>query len=495
MELDDDSDFMDSASFDALSQNGTTSIILSSDEEDTLPVLLKKKRSNDSLKTSSEGLEGGGAASSQNLESLARGLASRIDQISKLHEFDDKCSSILGKGTVLDHTQNVILKHEVIDETIVSAEQSPETLNHVNVEVTVSSLKLPHGTRFFVKAVDFVDTLGIPDTLRGMSSDARFVGKVPPDVIFWLLELSCLSRNHLTRQSAFTILMQNLQQNKTCMPSLIMCYSHVAELLVKLGAKVDDLTTFSQFEPTDFVHSEEEVEVLLSSIKHIASFLKFVCLSLPRDKLFKLRNYLTVLITIALDKTVSKAVSHIRSCLEVLLSVASDEEAREVFCDAVSVHWNLGKHGNCVFLLRLLPVTTLELRSLKRQIVKQFLLLVTESIGNDVKDHDLSLSILQHYIQKESNDIDYYEMHSVLTVLGIFVKQPDMKWDLLKNKSLFLDNLSYLATKKIKENVNQVGEQGPVKDLIIYLKLDLERENGKESMQTNLFDYFMEPQD
>ena len=492
MELD-DSDFMESASFDALSQNGTTSI-LSSDEEDTLPVLLRKKRSNDGLKTSSEG---GGATPSQNLESLARGLASRIDQISKLHEFDEKCSTILGKGTVLHHTQNVILKHEVIDETIiVSAEQSsPETLNHVNVEVTVPSLKLPHGAQFFVKAVDFVDTLNIPDALRDMSSEVRFVGKDLPDVIFWLLELSCLSRNRLTRQSAFTILMQSLQQNKTCVPSLLMCYSHVAQLLVKLGAKVDDLTMFSQFEPTDFVHSEEEVEVLLSSVRHIASFLKFICLSSPCDKLFKFRKYLTVLIMMALDKTVSKAVSHIRSCLEVLLSVASDEEAKEVICDAVSIHWNLGKHCNCVFLLRLLPVTTLELRSLKRQIVKQFLLLVTESIGNDMKDHHLSLFILQHYIQKESDDMDYHEMHSVLTVLGSFVKQPDMKWHLLKNKSLFLDSLFYLATKKIKENVNQVGEQGPVKDLIIHLKLDLERENGKESTQTNLFDYFMESQD
>ena len=492
--MEDDSDFMDSVSFDDLSQNCTRSV-LSSDEEDTLPVLLKKKRPSDDLKGSfhSSGSQGGGASTSQNPESLARGLASRIDQISKLHEFDDKCATILGKGTVLDHTQNVILKHEVIDETTVTAEQSPETLNHV--EVTVSSLKLPHDAQFFVKAVDLVDTLSIPDTLRDMSSEARVIGKDPSDVIFWLLEICCLSRDRLTRHSAFTILMQNLQQNKTYMPSLFMCYSRVAQLLVKLGAKGDDLTTFSQFEPTDFVHSEEDMEVLLSSVKYITSFLKFVCLSLPCDELFKFRKYLTILIKIALDKSVCKAVSHIRSCLEVLLSVAPDEEAKEVFCDAVSIHWNLGKHGNCVFLLRLLPVTTLKLRLLKRQIVKQFLLLVIESIGNDVKDHDLSLSILQRYIQKESDDMDYHEMHSVMTILGCFVKQPDMKWHLLKNKSLFLDSLSYLATKKIKENVNQIGEQGPVKDLIIHLKLDLERENGKESMQTNLFDYFMESQD
>ena len=88
--------------------------------------------------------------------------------------------------------------------------------------------------------------------------------------------------------------------------------------------------------------------------------------------------------------------------------------------------------------------------------------------------------------------MNFPELHSVMTVLELFIKPPDMKWPLRGNKQSFLNDLSRLGTKKIRDNV-LVPEVGPVKDLIIRMKLNLEQEEGSDGLrQTNLFSFLME---
>ena len=474
-----------------------TSLVLSSGEEDdesTLPVVFQSKLEKGTLGCGGIGA-GPGAHVSQDLEKIVN----RIDQISKLRAVDDKCFDILDNGTVFKHTQDVIVRHKVAENATSNIPSATQSLVDMDRdEVSLSNL-VPHGIPFFVGTIDFIDTVSLPDVisvnrLAKTPSETPVFEQCLPKITFWLLEISCLSRDRLTRQTAFSLLMQILQQNQGL--HHCSCDTYVSDILLKLGAKKKHFVTFTTHEEiTEMIHSEEEVEVLQSAVITITSFLKIMWQS---HSLCVIRQHVLMLLNMALDNNVCKVKAHIWSCLEVLLSKATDGDIavlQEVFCCGVTSYWSNGNHGNCVSLLRLLPETTSKLHILKRQILKQFLLAVIKSSEKDVPDHELSCSVVQHYIQQGNDDINYFQFHSVMSILGSFVKHPEMNWQLSKNKSLFLDKLSHLTAKRIKENVNQIDEQGPVKDFIIRLKLDLEQETGMSSTQTNLFDYFMELQD
>jgi hypothetical protein len=108
-----------------------------------------------------------------------------------------------------------------------------------------------------------------------------------------------------------------------------------------------------------------------------------------------------------------------------------------------------------------------------------------------IEESELAVQVVNYYLQMDNNEINYTELYSVVMILGIFIRQPYMKWE-RECKARVVTDLNTLAVRKLQENVMKATEIGPVKDLIIRMRLNLKEEarNNCKNEQTTLFNYY-----
>lgn len=498
----------------------------SSDEDpsDELPSLLH-------VNSKTKNCKDGGKVAPRKAEQKSRvnlaQVKKRISEINKLRDIDRKCSDLISKKNVLEQTEEVIKNHELINTD--TPPLTPDQLLSLTTGITgqETALSLSPDLQLFVNPIMYMDDITAPPpSLKNCKSLSFFpegsvdsneglrdlvVNKFlllafrsepcPVEVLFWLLEISCLSHDLLTRMSAFSILVQLLKNSGLLMESTsTVYYAHIVSILIKLGVTNEDsLSSFkSQTVCEVAVHSERDVEMLQSSVKYITTFITIMN-QMDNVKFDNHEQYVPLLLKLAMDKTICQSLvsSHVSTCLSMIAeSATSDvfERIQEVFLSAMRVYAYSGLHYHyCVYLLWLLPVSSLKLQNMHRCLIR-FVLESVAIMSNESTVTDLQVvqSVVGHYLQLDIKTVDYQQLYAVMTILAMLVKQPDMNWTSDEAKSSFLDDLGCLGTKKIKENVAQAMEIGTVKDLIIHMKLDLDQETQENSRQTNLFDFFIE---
>ena len=483
--------------------------ITSDDEDDELPSF-SKLTSNRAIVTPDP----------QRTAHLLEFASQRASKIKKSHEVDSKVSSIISEGGVLKRTKQIIEEHNLEDVQIndySSPLTEPTSIDGLPEHLILNIF--PPGVALFNEPVTFLDILSIPETniptrlslfpetlLEGGNIRDIILNKhlllvfgsepCPPEIMYWLLEISCLSRDYLLRQSAFIVLKQILQRSQPS-PVFFPDNDQLMAILTKLGTTVEILSYLSSIptsiktNSTEYVRNTEEKEILKSSIKYLMEVLKIMyhkCRSVP-----DVESHVGFLFRLVLEPIVCQCVvsKEVWTCLEMLIVMLSDVEYAKIEKSVALLINYADHHLNTLFLIQSMPTTTARMAKLQRILAREFLVSsIQKEPQFDHEDDQLAISVVKHYLSVDTKKMNYPELHSVMTVLELFIKLPDMNWR--SNKQSFLNELSRLGTKKIKDNV-YVPEVGPVKDLIIRMKLNLEQEEGRHGLrQTNLFSFFME---
>ena len=446
----------------------------------------------------------------------------RASKIKKSREVDHKVSSIISEGGVLKRTKQIIKEHNLEDVQINDC-SSPliEPTSTDGLPDHLISNIFPPGVALFNEPVTFLDTLSIPETniptrlsllpeplleegnIRDMILNKHFLlvfrsEPCPLEIMYWLLEISCLSRDYLLRQSAFIVLKQILQHSQSS-PVFFPNDEQLTTILTKLGTTVEILSYLSststniKTNSTEFVRNTEEKEILKSSIKYIIEVLRIAYHK--RWSVSDIEKHVGFLFRLLLDPVVCQSIvsKEVWTCLEMLIVTLSDAEYAKIEESVVLLINYANHHLNTLYLIQSMPTTTPRMAKLQRILARGFLLSSIEKEAQlDLEDDKLAISVLGYYLSVDITKMNYTKLHSVMTVVDLFIKPPDMKWPSYSDKQSFLNDLTRLGTKKIRDNV-LVPEVGPVKDLIIRMKLNLEQEEGRSGLrQTNLFSFLME---
>ena len=446
----------------------------------------------------------------------------RASKIKKSHEVDSKVSSIISEGGVLKRTKQIIEEHNLEDVQINDCSSpltEPASIDGLPDHLIINIF--PPGVALFNEPVTFLDTLSIPETniptrlsllpetlleegnIRDMILNKHLLlvfssEPCPMEIMYWLLEISCLSQDYFLRQSAFIVLKQILQRTQPS-PVFFPNDEQLTTILTNLGTTIEVVSYLSST-PTniktnsaEYICNTEEKETLKSSIKYLMEVLRIAyhkCQSVP-----DVERHVGFLFRLVLEPIVCQSLlsKEVWTCLEMLIVTLSDDEYPKIEKSIVLLINYANHHLNTLFLIQSMPTTTARMAKLQRILAREFLV---SSIGKeaqlDLEDDQLAMSIVKHYLSLDVTKMNFPELHSVMTVLELFIKPPDMKWPLRGDKQSFLNDLSRLGTKKIRDNV-LVPEVGPVKDLIIRMKLNLEQEEGSNGLrQTNLFSFLME---
>ena len=468
----------------------------SSDEDDSLPIY--------SLKTSVHSNTPFPERDVSSKLASVSAASQRVSEINSLKEIDEKCRTCLEKGSVLDRTEPVIQEHKL---------KGTGTLHTYSPTVSPSvpdiGLSLIPGVPVFVNPINMITSLSkdqsvklalLPECLVNTDDGIKdlIVNKFlllvfqsepcPLEVLFWLLEISCLSCDYLVKINAFRALMQ-LMQHKTTSLNTFSCISFINKLLGKLGARFDATENISH---DIYVYTQEDQEILQSSVNCIVNFLK-VAFS-KAQQVMDIEQHIDILFKLMLDPAIcnTSVVYSIWTCFDTLVSRVSSTEFEEIqqllvcYLRTYSTH-----HLNSAFIVQTLPTTTSRQKQLQHQLARDFLTCSTKQQWMfDVPDHEVAIASVDYYLRLI--DINYTELHSVITILAIFLQPPCMLWP-SDSKSRVLKKLNCLRTKRLRETVMEAMKVGPVKDLIIRLELNLEQETESRKKQSSLFDYFIDP--
>jgi hypothetical protein len=429
-------------------------------------------------------------------------VSQRVTRIDSLSTVDGKFTSLMERGPVLAFTSHLIQEHSKETVGIISSSIDEHTSS---IDLHPKLFYLPPGVPFFVRPISYmtssfsdmipVNQLSKFSTLLESLISSKYgvrdlivnkllvlmyqVEPCPQDVLFWLFELSCCSTDYFIRKSAFESFMDLLPS----ITEVQSCYTRLCVLLEKLGIQRNNhVNSCSQD-----VHNERDAaEILQSAVNYIAQFLIFIFSKYSEALMGQVNDYAAILLNIVLDPCIcrSPVASNIWRCFDVLLSSVQDHRVIELFLVEFLSKSNMNPL-NVVFVIQSLP------QQLQRQLAKQFLIMSSKSDNLYIEESELAVQVVNYYLQMDNNEINYTELYSVVMILGIFIRQPYMKWE-RECKARVVTDLNTLAVRKLQENVMKATEIGPVKDLIIRMRLNLKEEarNNCKNEQTTLFNYY-----
>ena len=213
--------------------------------------------------------------------------------------------------------------------------------------------------------------------------------------------------------------------------------------------------------------------------------------SLSADEVCRL---VPILITVALDSNLTKQprlMGSISQCLSSLLAVVPSEARSTVTVPLASqIVQRASHHHDLLHLTRLLPPTTPTMVRLQKAVSKLSIwkIVFAESANTSLTDWEFCWKVVEHFYEKPSSQFVYYQLYSVMCLVGQLLHLSPPEWPTGEKKRAFKSMLSKLASVKIIDKADN-PERGPVKDLLISLSLEMGTHRAKDVKQTDLFSY------
>ena len=353
----------------------------------------------------------------------------------------------------------------------------------------------------------------------------------PQAVWQWLFQIMCRSSDDMLSNGAFrslTALLQiALRRNDRATvhtPSL----ADIVDVLVCMGADQNRLFSSGLCTGEMEVEVDESDDVFQPKIptRNLSHFLKYFTTytrMLPGCyTLEELENLVILLLNVALDPQLCGQLieTNIVQCIGVALAAIPEESwmktAKRILSRALALS---DHHHNQLHIAYLISGTseTEHQRFLQKLFCRESIAQITglkpevqssrvktEATNGDLPttenrtatefstqldDSDclFAQEVIVHYYRTPSEQYDYYCMYSVLRMLSMFMLPAEMKWPSQEKQKVFEHLLGSLSSEKIRENLRH-PERGPVKDLVIRMKLEVNRQKVTGQMkQTDLF--------
>ena len=440
-------------------------------------------------------------------------LHSKIARISKRQEIDDKVTDLITrKGGIMSILRQA--ETDVSSTTDNELDDSHSNNSSDNVFIPYETeINLPPGLPFFVRPPDLKAEIGFPSIedesmsisfqtiVNGLYNITNFaIGRqlvflfgskpCPKSVILWLLDVCCLSETLDVRHIAYTTLVQLTSRCESI--SSPITTKDITTLLSKLGA-----VEIRTVDKTVYFPSPQNRDLILNSVCYVCEIVSMIFNLFPSEHcdVLLVKELTLLLLRIALDPVVcwSKRCFDVVQCLKSVTDVISIEDwtalQDEIIVEYVHI---VDNYQNRMHLVEMLSTSSPRLNTLQHRMAKQFLMNITNTLElNSTINAEFAICVVSHYLQKKTDNINYIELHCCMKMLSIVLKSPEMCWINADRKNAFVLHLSHLVTK-IKDNIPGLAlQRGPVKDFMIWMKLELQQEDDYSGglKQMNMFDY------
>ncbi len=354
----------------------------------------------------------------------------------------------------------------------------------------------------------------------------------------WLLQLMCLASDEEVSIGAFRSLVSLLQmsalmgkQEVPQAPSL----DEIIGVLVSLGAEVSCLLPQKEavITPQDtdgnddvFSGPDPPLRKLSRLINYLTAFARAVPGCYTTGELEKL---VVMLLSLSLDPTVCGQLieTNIRQCIGVLVAAFPEDGWRDAASRLTQQVLRVSSHHHCrLHMATMFTDLSPRLTQLQERICKASVLQELElSRGEDVvegergeggkasSENEVQLvksksqsvnerdqfarkrsffeRVIQHYSNLKQEDIDshMYSMYSVFLFLSMLIHPSEAQWSSNQERKDFEAMLGQLISAKLRDNAFR-PERGPVKDLLIRMKLEVSSQRVQGPKQVSIFTMF-----
>ena len=355
---------------------------------------------------------------------------------------------------------------------------------------------------------------GIREVICGGWLETCFAAEPAPLNIWqWLFQIMCRSSEVRLSDAALRTLvsLQDIAVRRgdsasICPPTI----PDVIDALVSLGADESQLTSGGG----DQMEFEEVFESLQPPLANLAGLVRYLatCLrTVPnRYTVLDAEKVILLLLNTALDSHISRSVLavNISDCIAAALAVVPDDSwpgfIEDVVLSAVSIS---GHHHNRLSLAISIIGVSKRSKQLQRNFCRRSIedLLGLPKDTSVRRDRDGSeegdradverrepesdclfvFRVFQHYSGQSPESVDYYCMHSVLTLLLLFAHPSELRWPSEERREEFKKILENLNSRIHDRDLSQ-RDRIPVKDLLIRMKLQLGNSRTGDLKQASL---------
>ena len=358
----------------------------------------------------------------------------------------------------------------------------------------------------------------------------------PPSIWQWLFQIVCRSDDASLSNGAFRSLMALLQlteRRKDLKSIHLPSVSDIVDVLVYLGASQNQLLPNDEAMEVD--GNDDVFAAPRPPLRNLSGLLNYLCAYvrvLPMCyTVEELECLILLFMNLSLDPVLCGQLMErdVSLCVGALLAALPEElwvkSANKLNVQALKISHH---HHNRLYLASVISGVSQRQKFLQqifcKECIRQELKLPrvpdetekvaskvvypkikTEEEGTSTKEEVTSTSdsqgpnaatgglnenclfareVILHYQHKSSLDYNYYSMYSVLTMLTFFMHPTEMKWPSPEERKKFERMLSSVS-EKIKDNPMRL-ERGPVKDLIIRMKLEVSSQRVAQAKQTQL---------
>ena len=381
------------------------------------------------------------------------------------------------------------------------------------------------GTNVFSNVEKHMMTQQNPDTLKVVICNEWIMlcyqkKTCPRSIWQWLFQIMCrscdywLARGAWKNLDALVKLALNHNENTSIYTPTL---SDVEDILFDLGAdKARLLETTAETEPMEVdENGETDKQVVDVLLRNLSLFLSYLTFSIMTNNLYTVGEAVSLtllLVRVTLDPhLVGECIgSEILQCIAALVQSIPEEHWKEVASvlvfkiAAISAH-----HHDMLYLTTFFGGGSWKrVRQLQKILAKKFIELLT-LINNDEqctemdreksemcaqteceeqsKDCTFVIQVVEHFCAQKAHTIDYYKMYSVMSLLALFMHPSEMVWPSVEMRKQVATRLGLLSSK-IRDHPNY-PERGPVKDLVIRLKLELSVQKVSSQKQQDLYSY------
>lgn len=355
----------------------------------------------------------------------------------------------------------------------------------------------------------------------------------PHTVCQWLFQLMCLADEDELSSGAFRSLLSLLKlstftgkQASFHVPSL----EEIVGVLVSLGAERARLLpgrgSTDALQETD--GSDDVFDGLQPPLRRLSRLIDYLSALVKASpqcySTGELVDLVMILLSVSLDPAVCGQLieANTRHCISALVAALPEDGLMEAVTRLTEQAVRISQHHHsCLHVATMITGVSPKQRLLQESICRASILqelglseedeeagekmggetrleskagteakIVSGSSGNQfARKRSFLRRVIQYYCNQKQEDIDYYSMHSVLLLLSLLIHPAEMQWSSNAQRKEFEMMLGQLVSTRLRDNTSQ-PERGPVKDLLIRMKLEINSQRVQGPKQTTLSSMF-----
>ena len=329
----------------------------------------------------------------------------------------------------------------------------------------------------------------------------------PMNLWEWLFQTACLSCDQHLGQAAFSNLTSLLKYacgaGRNMWPVFVPTPSHVLQVLIAMGAdqnilgeKVEQTPSQALENTADAIYTPCSPSVI-ANLAHLHTYLPLAVQARPN--LLSTQDIHSLIIMVATLSLDSNLLQHDTLLLHIMshaISVLLESIPESSWHNSISfLTATLGAlslhHHDHLHICKLLIPSSSRSQELQKITCRYYLWMVlfpdnASGVLSSLQDWELAWRVVKHFYDQPSSAFHYYSMYSVMCTLNLLVSSSEMNWPSLAKEEEFRDMLANLALVRIKDHPDKT-ERVPVKDLLIFFKLEIDSGKSKQTHQMDLF--------